>query len=243
MVFLWSSDGVSTYKPDQLNEFGLRCWLPWASMCFCSCSDVISASLRQHWSRSPGLTKVSSLRATLMLLLDRKERDRRLHKEISRTDCWEKRRMAVLWLQLYFGEVLNKTWQSHFSQTIFTSIVRFWSQFYKCINKAKSKRGYWKARSCQCARLLVMAWAEDRDVAWQHRQTTTDKQSRHFLQAGSRAGSAVMNQIRQGDNHYSSTGTKSDGYGMPAASVVTSKQDVWGGILARSCQRAVFGEM
>lgn len=34
-----------------------------------------------------GLTKVSSLRATLMLLLDRKERDRRLHKEISRTDC------------------------------------------------------------------------------------------------------------------------------------------------------------
>lgn len=35
-----------------------------------------------------GLTKVSSLRATLMLLLDKKERDRRLHKEISRTDCW-----------------------------------------------------------------------------------------------------------------------------------------------------------
>lgn len=24
-----------------------------------------------------------------MLLLDRKERDRRLHKEISRTDCWK----------------------------------------------------------------------------------------------------------------------------------------------------------
>lgn len=35
----------------------------------------------------PCLTSVSSLRATLMLLLDRKERDRRLHKEMSRTDC------------------------------------------------------------------------------------------------------------------------------------------------------------
>lgn len=33
---------------------------------------------------------MSSLRATLMLLLDRKERDRRLHKEISRTDCWKR---------------------------------------------------------------------------------------------------------------------------------------------------------
>lgn len=40
-------------------------------------------------NRSPELTNVSSLRATLMLLLDRKERDRRLHKEISRTDCWK----------------------------------------------------------------------------------------------------------------------------------------------------------
>lgn len=37
-----------------------------------------------------GLTSVSSLRATLMLLRDRKERDRRLHKEMSRTDCWKR---------------------------------------------------------------------------------------------------------------------------------------------------------
>ena len=36
---------------------------------------------------------MSSLRATLMLLLDRKERDRRLHKEMSRTDCWERDEM------------------------------------------------------------------------------------------------------------------------------------------------------
>lgn len=41
--------------------------------------------------RCRGLTSVSSLRATLMLLLDRKERDRRLHKEMSRTDCWKRK--------------------------------------------------------------------------------------------------------------------------------------------------------
>lgn len=39
------------------------------------------------WCEALRLTSVSSLRATLMLLLDRKERDRRLHKEMSRTDC------------------------------------------------------------------------------------------------------------------------------------------------------------
>lgn len=61
--------------------------------------------------------------------------------------------------------------------------------------------GYWKARSCQCSKLLVAAWADDRDMAWQHRQTTTDKQSLRFLQAGSSAGSAVTNQNRQGDDH------------------------------------------
>lgn len=42
------------------------------------------------WCEAPRLTSVSSLRATLMLLLDRKERDRRLHKEMSRTDCWKR---------------------------------------------------------------------------------------------------------------------------------------------------------
>lgn len=44
----------------------------------------------------PELTNVSSLRATLMLLRDKKERDRRLHKEISRTDCWEREEWKLM---------------------------------------------------------------------------------------------------------------------------------------------------
>ena len=84
-----------SHKTNQLNESGswsLRQSLPscvfTVFLCFFRCF-VREKNQKQNaafWS----LTSVSSLRATLMLLLDRKERDRRLHKEMSLTDCWKR---------------------------------------------------------------------------------------------------------------------------------------------------------